>query len=292
MKRIVRGFSWGSARAGGLLVVASLLFSAACPAQVPIPSMPTVKLPDQILWEGKAIPLAGGSTKWFYWGSVIVSFTWREDIECLDLGDLVAGTPLGYLEIFPTGSVFGDRSGALVVVRQSAEGWEIAIVGEGNRELDSRFGVVTCRNQIATSPVSVNYRSPLASGSPDFERMSADELDSGFVNGACYDLTNELLVLKLRDTWYHYYNVPERVWQGFKEADAKGEFYNANIRGVYDCQTHPVVSYVSHEFYLTDQGVLLSLRWDDFFVLGFIPLDVLTILSGSPAASSCGEGGP
>ena len=74
-KRIVRGFSRGSARAGELLVAASLFFTVACLAQAPIPSMPIVKPPDQILWEGKIIPLAGGSTEWFYWGSEIVSFT-------------------------------------------------------------------------------------------------------------------------------------------------------------------------------------------------------------------------
>lgn len=262
----------------GMLVLPNTL-AAQDPVESFVSHMLDLEPPSEILWEGQPILLAVESAQSFYWGDLIVAFAWREDIECIELEDLISGTPIGYLEVSGPGLQTESRQGAFLLVRQSRNGWELAVVADEHNEVDETPWVVALRERVITEYLSVKYRNCPVAVSPIFESMSADEIDSSFINGAYYDRANGYLLLKLRDTWYHYCGVPEGVWEAFQKAESKGRFYNAHIRGIYDCRVYPVTRYVSSDFYLTDWGAFLTLEWNDLFMMGFIPLDVLAALS-------------
>jgi hypothetical protein len=65
---------------------------------------------------------------------------------------------------------------------------------------------------------------------------NVDTARSSFIRNAsfysCSSKTGFLLV-KIRSTEYIYQNVPIAVWEGFKNADSFGRFYNRNIKGKY-----------------------------------------------------------
>jgi len=286
MRYVSEGLSFRGMLAGVLLV--SVVLSGLSFAQVFTLPVPVTEPPTEIVWEEQTIPLAAESTQWFYWGSEVIAFTWRADIECLELDALISGVPVGYLEIIPPSPASGTGIGALVLIRQSASGWQLAIVGEDCNESESNGGVVTHTSNLVTNYISVKYRNCPVAVTPVFEEITRDALNSSFINGAFYDRANGYLLILLNSTWYHYCAVPEQVWEEFKRAESKGRFYNAYIKGHYDCRVYPVPRYVSCTFYLTDWGLFLTLEWNDLFMLGFISLDALASLSScEPLVSSC-----
>ena len=70
-----------------------------------------------------------------------------------------------------------------------------------------------------------------------------DTSKSSFVRGAWYDISNNYMLLSLSGTKYHYCRVPENVWNSFKQAVSYGKFYNAYIKGRYDCRLGGVPAY-------------------------------------------------
>lgn len=56
------------------------------------------------------------------------------------------------------------------------------------------------------------------------------------------------MVILLKDTYYHYCEIPKTTVDALLSADSKGRYYNANIKGTgkdgpYDCRTHKVPQY-------------------------------------------------
>lgn len=50
-----------------------------------------------------------------------------------------------------------------------------------------------------------------------------------------YDARNNVLIVVFRDSGaeYHYFGVPEDVWESFYDSVSLGRYFNANIKGNY-----------------------------------------------------------
>jgi len=72
---------------------------------------------------------------------------------------------------------------------------------------------------------------------------------SSFVRSVCYDEVKSYMLIKLRDTWYHYCSVDAASVKNLVSADSVGRYYNGHFRsrgathGPFDCRDHPVPSY-------------------------------------------------
>lgn len=90
--------------------------------------------------------------------------------------------------------------------------------------------------------VKVKYREDLIDiGHPRFEYL--DTSNSSFVRGALYDKENSYLVIKLKETYYHYCGLPLEIWKKFKKADSFGSYYLNYIKGYYDCRINYAPEY-------------------------------------------------
>lgn len=59
--------------------------------------------------------------------------------------------------------------------------------------------------------------------------------DSTCFSRVGYDARNNMLIVVFRDsgTEYHYFDVPEDVWESFYDSTSLGRYFNANIKGNY-----------------------------------------------------------
>ena len=67
-----------------------------------------------------------------------------------------------------------------------------------------------------------------------FEYLETSE--SSLVHGAWYDEKAEYMVIRLRDTYYHYCRLPADSWRAFRRGDSYGRHYLAHLKGRYDCR--------------------------------------------------------
>jgi KTSC domain-containing protein len=92
--------------------------------------------------------------------------------------------------------------------------------------------------------VDVKYR-----GSVDLKPFTCQSITkSSFVNRICYDVANQYMLILLKDTYYHYCEIPKSTVDALLSADSHGRYFNANIKGSgkdgpYDCRTHKVPNY-------------------------------------------------
>jgi hypothetical protein len=134
--------------------------------------------------------------------------------------------------------------------RSSQETSPSAIVK--NRHLDTGR-VQPCENCI-TSSFSESYpqsrlRFQSAPKLSKWKYRGAVNLDctdidrSSFVKRICYDRTNKYMLINLGGTYYHYCEIDGETVAGLVHADSIGRFFNANIKGQFDCPTHRVPNY-------------------------------------------------
>ncbi|MBM3695270.1 MAG: KTSC domain-containing protein [Actinobacteria bacterium] len=90
--------------------------------------------------------------------------------------------------------------------------------------------------------VTVKYRAdPVDIASPAFEYLNT--LGSSVVGGAWYDADYGYMVILLNRTYFHYCRMPQSAWSAFSTAASYGTFYNASIKGRYDCRGGGVPDY-------------------------------------------------
>jgi hypothetical protein len=65
---------------------------------------------------------------------------------------------------------------------------------------------------------------------------------SSFITKAEYNQYFEHLILGLNGKRYDYCGVPTNIWNGFKNADSLGNFYNYSIKNKYSCGVEKVGS--------------------------------------------------
>lgn len=71
---------------------------------------------------------------------------------------------------------------------------------------------------------------------------------SSFINRACYDKSQQFMVVQLRSIYYPYCEMPVATFDAFLAAPSMGQYYNANIKGSgsdgpFDCRTHRAPKY-------------------------------------------------
>jgi hypothetical protein len=94
---------------------------------------------------------------------------------------------------------------------------------------------VECRSET----VDVKYRGPV-----DLSPFVCSSIErSSFVRRVCYDHANAYMIVSLNGTYYHYCNIDNATVDSFFAADSMGRYFNASIKGHFDCRTWHVPAY-------------------------------------------------
>jgi hypothetical protein len=92
---------------------------------------------------------------------------------------------------------------------------------------------------LASETVDVKYR-----GSVDLRQFSCTDVNrSSFINRVCYDRPNEYMLISLNGTYYHYCEIDSGTIESLMSAESMGRYYNASIKGRFDCRTRRVPAY-------------------------------------------------
>jgi hypothetical protein len=96
-------------------------------------------------------------------------------------------------------------------------------------------------NASAAAPesVQVKYRGPVSLASFKCDTVTR----SRFIQRVCYDAKNAYMLINLNGTWYHYCEIDQATVSNLLTAELMRFFYNASIKGNFDCQTHRVPAY-------------------------------------------------
>ena len=87
--------------------------------------------------------------------------------------------------------------------------------------------------------VYVKYRGPV-----DLSPFGCEWIArSSVVKRLCYDVREKYVIVNLTGTYYHYCQVPTSVVGAWRYADSMGRFYNAYVKGRFDCRVLRVPSY-------------------------------------------------
>lgn len=78
-------------------------------------------------------------------------------------------------------------------------------------------------------------------GRPYFDELRLKS--SSLVKGMYYDQENNYLLVQLRNTWYHYCEIPPKEVRSWQYSQSLGSHYHSFIKGGYDCRTGFVPKY-------------------------------------------------
>jgi hypothetical protein len=87
--------------------------------------------------------------------------------------------------------------------------------------------------------VHVKYRGPV-----DLSHFECDWIArSSVVKRLCYDPREKYVIVNLTGTYYHYCEVPSNVVAAWRSADSMGRYFNAYVKGRFDCRIFRVPAY-------------------------------------------------
>src|SRR4030088_2915955 len=87
--------------------------------------------------------------------------------------------------------------------------------------------------------VDVKYRGPL-----DLAPFPCtDGTGSSFIRRICFDKAKSNMVISLNGTYYHYCSIPASTVEALMDANSMGRFFNAQVKGHYDCRINPIPQY-------------------------------------------------
>lgn len=66
---------------------------------------------------------------------------------------------------------------------------------------------------------------------------------SSFIKRICFDATNSYMIVLLNETYYHYCRIDKPTVDAFTAANSMGRFFNASIKGHFDCRAGYVPVY-------------------------------------------------
>lgn len=66
---------------------------------------------------------------------------------------------------------------------------------------------------------------------------------SSLVKDMYYDSNSKYLLVRLKNTYYHYCAIPNNIVGQWMESSSLGRYYNSYIRGNYDCRINPIPRY-------------------------------------------------
>jgi hypothetical protein len=94
-------------------------------------------------------------------------------------------------------------------------------------------------SQASAETVMVKYR-----GALDLSNLQCQWVArSSLIQRLCYDSQNEYVVVNLNGTYYHYCRVPAGVVSAGAAAPSMGQYFNASVKGRYDCRLNPPPPY-------------------------------------------------
>jgi hypothetical protein len=73
----------------------------------------------------------------------------------------------------------------------------------------------------------------------DLASYSCTDTVSSFVNRVCYDAATRHMLILLNVTYYPYCDIDADTVKALLVAPSKGRFYNASIKGRFDCRRSP-----------------------------------------------------
>jgi hypothetical protein len=107
------------------------------------------------------------------------------------------------------------------------------------RLLGALTSLVLAIAPLAAEAVDVKYR-----GAVDLRPFSCTSVTrSSFINRVCYDRRNEYMLISLNGVYYHYCEIDSDTLEALMSADSMGRYYNASIKGRFDCRTRRVPAY-------------------------------------------------
>jgi hypothetical protein len=87
--------------------------------------------------------------------------------------------------------------------------------------------------------VMVKYRGPV-----DLAPFACEWISrSSVIDRLCYDAHERYVIINLHGTYYHYCEVPPAVVAAWRRTPSMGRFYNAHVKGRFDCRVLRVPAY-------------------------------------------------
>jgi hypothetical protein len=98
---------------------------------------------------------------------------------------------------------------------------------------------VTLSGTAQAETVNVKYR-----GVVDLAPFQCESINrSSLVTRVCYDRKEQYMVIGLQGTYYHYCEIDPGTVAALRGAESMGRYFNANIKGRFDCRTHRIPAY-------------------------------------------------
>ncbi len=91
--------------------------------------------------------------------------------------------------------------------------------------------VLLIATKASAESVFVKYR-----GVVDLKSFNCTETQSSVVHRICYQEKNQYLIVLLGNVYYHYCRISPLTVREWLDAESKGKFYNAQIKGNFDCR--------------------------------------------------------
>jgi hypothetical protein len=105
--------------------------------------------------------------------------------------------------------------------------------------ITTSLGLSLCGPSADAEAVNVKYR-----GLVDLAPFNCESIArSSFIERVCYDTKNAYMLIELNGTWYHYCEIDSETVSNLLAADSMGRYYNASIKGRFDCRAHRVPNY-------------------------------------------------
>jgi KTSC domain len=99
--------------------------------------------------------------------------------------------------------------------------------------------VIAVAGASRSETVDVKYRGPV-----DLTPFKCESIDrSSFIRRVCYDAANSYMIVQLNQTYYHYCDINSVTVGAFEAAESMGRYFNASIKGQFDCRTGHVPAY-------------------------------------------------
>ena len=93
--------------------------------------------------------------------------------------------------------------------------------------------------QANAETVYVKYRGPV-----DLAPFTCETVTrSSLVQRVCYDSSEQYMIINLQGTYYHYCEIDSGTVGQLLTAQSMGRFYNAAIKGHFDCRARRVPPY-------------------------------------------------
>lgn len=86
--------------------------------------------------------------------------------------------------------------------------------------------------------IFVKYR-----GNLDLTHFQCELTEGSTVRRLCYDSKEEYAVVKLKNTYYHYCEIPAQIISNWRQATSLDTYYYSNVKGNYDCRVLRVPTY-------------------------------------------------